>query len=62
MHLGTLQTYIKVTLDHLNNTIGNGDERCFVAPGPEHEIECPEGYNFCFSEMEVDWLAKGNIF
>ena len=46
-------------LDHLNNTIGNGDERCFDAPGPEHEIECPEGYNFCFSEMEVDWLAKG---
>ena len=50
-----------VTVDHLNQTVGNGDELCWNDPAEAHQIECPAGYNFCITDMEVDWMAQGIV-
>ena len=50
---------VQVTLNHLNQTVGDGRPDCWNTPGI-FEAECPEGYNFCYDEMEVDWLATGD--
>ena len=49
-------------MNHLNQTVGDGDPACWTSPGPEHEIECPAGMNFCIVDMEVDWMGKGDQY
>ena len=51
-----------VTVNHLNQTVGNGDIACWYDPLQSDEIECPLGQNFCITDMEVDWIGKGDQY
>jgi len=51
-----------VTVNHLNQTVGWQDRSCWDNPGPEHEIECPDGFYFCLTDMEVDWMGRGDQY
>ena len=50
----------QITVNHLNETVGNGMSLCWDNPGALTEIECPMGENFCITDMEVDWMWNGD--
>ena len=50
-----------VRMDHFNNTIGEGDPRCWGEDIPsQFYTKCEEGLNFCVTDIEVDWAANGD--
>ena len=50
-----------VRMDHFNNTVGEGDPRCWGEDIPGFfYTQCAEGENFCVTDIEVDWLANGD--
>ena len=51
-----------VTVNHLNQTIGNGDISCWHDPREENAIQCPAGENFCITDLEVDWTGRGDQY
>ena len=50
-----------VRMDHFNNTVGEGDPRCWGEDIPSFFFTaCEEGLNFCVTDIEVDWAARGD--
>ena len=46
-------------VDDYNRTI-RGDEGCFEGKDmEEYLLECPNGYEFCKTDLYVDWLPNG---
>lgn len=40
--------------------IGVGDDRCFENPSGNSLVDCEEGEDYCFDEMVIDWLPRGD--
>ena len=50
-----------VRMDHFNQTVGEGDARCWGEDrAAMFSQQCPEGHNFCITDIEVDWMANGD--
>ena len=50
-----------VTVNHFNRTVGEGDIACW-GEDAHHKFtqECPKETPFCVTDIEVDWMPKGD--
>ena len=49
-----------VTVDQANNTVGNGDDACWLGDN-KYLQACPNPTDMCITEMLSDWYPRGMI-
>ena len=50
-----------IAVDHFNNTVGEGDKGCWGEEVAQiYWTQCAPGENYCITDMEVDWYARGD--
>ena len=50
----------QVTFNSLNQTLGVGDPNCFSNPSEDTIQNCPQGQQYCTTELIVDWKVRGH--